>query len=155
MLSVGKSMNLAVLISTFFIIGCTISSTMISVQDVIFLKKATILQKKEFYTIKIGEFELHNRAKYDICLNEDIFINESSPYVGLEYTSKKDKISSDVPNPPKNAETIQLKSNTSRTFKKILEYSDNNKFSKSYKISISFAFCNDRNRFFKKIILVD
>lgn len=99
------------------------------------------------YLAVVMEFELVNRSSKEVCVFEDIFINDLSPHIVVKTANDRGS-SLGVPNPPKSSEIVRLRPGQSRKFDRVVAYKrSNTDTANDYRIAVDLSFCEDGARF--------
>ena len=101
----------------------------------------------------IGTFELVNRSDLLICFNEDILVNQLSPYIRLSYND--DEHGRGIPHPPETSDIAQLHPDQHREFRRVVGYTTSPSADRHrYTISIQLWECNTSRPFLRHATLV-
>ena len=101
----------------------------------------------------IGTFELVNMSSSPICFNEDIILNELSPYISVSNNNRKQD--GGIPHPPVTVDIAQLNPGDRREFRRVVGYKTSPSANRDrYTISIQLWECNTSRPFVRHATLV-
>lgn len=102
--------------------------------------------EKDYFAV-VMEFELINRSSKEVCVFEDIFINDLSPHIVVR--AANDRVSaSGLPHLPKSSKIIHLHPGETRNFSSVVAYRQSGIDPvRDYRIAIDLSFCEDGARF--------
>jgi len=102
--------------------------------------------EKDYFAV-VMEFALVNRSSKEVCVFEDIFINDLSPHVVIKPANDR---GSDlgIPHPPKSSKIIRLGPGEKKNFSRVVSYRRTRIEPVSdYRVAVDLSFCEDGARF--------
>lgn len=100
----------------------------------------------------IGVFRVENNSARVVCFHEDVLINPLSPYVGIRRKASRRIKEGGLPHPPRSSNITQLLPGSSRSFERILDYTDSqNTASRKYLVSVRLWDCETDSRINKQV----
>lgn len=102
--------------------------------------------EKEYFAV-VMEFGLVNRSSKEVCVFEDIFINDLSPHVVIKPANDR---GSDlgIPYPPKSSKITRLRPGEKKNFSRVVSYRQARIEPVSdYRVAVDLSFCEDGARF--------
>lgn len=136
------------------IASCTTTSIEPARDDIYITTIASISAYiREEQVALVGTFELVNRSSSPVCFNEDILLNDLSPYIRV---SRNDVQQGHViPHPPTTTAIAQLNPNDQREFRRIVGYKTLVSAAQDrYTVSIQLWECNTPRPFVRRATLV-
>lgn len=101
----------------------------------------------------VAKVSIVNQSKFALCVLEDVFLNELSPFVTVEKLGRR-AVSSGIPNPPKSNEILRIEPGEKKTFERIIDYRGQGRaLAGEYVVSVELSFCKDGKRFTESVTI--
>lgn len=133
----------SVILSAFMVASCGLQHT----------GKGISLTESEVFLIRDGnnieyvaELILNNETDKKLCVMDDIFVNQYSPYAIVDSIGQISSLG--APHPPLTSEIVEIQPRASRSFRRVVVISSFPISSdEQFEVTIEAAFCEDMRRF--------
>lgn len=149
-------MRRLILIGAIAITGCAATMNDLGKKNVrMSLTKISHEKLSEYYQYT-GYFEILNQGGSPLCIMDDIFSNDLSPYVKIRNSLNSNDYSDVIPNPPKSDVIYRIAPGERKVFRKIIEYSKaDDGINKGYIVSLEMSYCDEAGRRFSKSVVLN
>lgn len=149
-------MRILILIGAIAITGCVANMNGLGKANVRMSLTKMIREKSSEYYRYVGYFEILNEGASPLCVMDDIFSNDLSPYVKIENPLNSKNYSDEIPNPPKSDAIYRIAPGDRKIFRRIIEYSKaDDGINRRYNISLEMSYCDEAGRRFSKSVVAN
>lgn len=151
MLPIKTKMKVIFFFSPLVLSGCITASPAGLENNVDLAYQGKVEKLINGYNASVASISIVNLSQFQLCVFEDVFVNDLSPYVTVKKLGQL-IVKSDIPNPPKSSKILRLEPGKNKTFERVIDYRvQRHALAEVYVVSVELSFCNDGKRFTKSV----